>query len=134
MAVTRVRCRRPHRAILRKCRLGIGRNRLVGHPSIEIVGQGLGRGVAVLGLFGHGLQADGFQCFVEPGITLGRPWELPLLHGPQDNPDVFTLERRLAGQKAVERCAQTVNVGPRAQPVEVATGLFGAHVGRRPEG
>ena len=41
------------------------------------------------------------------------------------------LERRLAGQQAVERGAQAVDVGPRAQPVQLAPRLLGAHVGRR---
>ena len=43
------------------------------------------------------------------------------------------LERRLAGQQAVEGRAQAVDVRPRAQALEVALGLLGAHVGRRPQ-
>ena len=45
--------------------------------------------------------------------------------------DVVALEWRLAGQQTVECRAQAVDVRPRAQPVELAPGLLGAHVGRR---
>ena len=68
------------------------------------------------------------------GSTLPRRRELALLHRAQHRADVVALERRLAGQQAVERRAQAVDVGPRAEPVEVARGLLGAHVRRRAQG
>ena len=41
-------------------------------------------------------------------------------------------ERRVAGQQAVKGRAEAVDVGVRAEPIEIAGGLLGAHVGRRP--
>ena len=43
------------------------------------------------------------------------------------------LERRPAGQQAVERRAQAVDVGARPEAVQVPLGLLGAHVRRRPQ-
>lgn len=42
--------------------------------------------------------------------------------------------RRLARQDAVERRAQAVHIGRRAELVELALGLFGAHIGGRADG
>ena len=69
------------------------------------------------------LSSDGSSC-------AGRD-EVAGLDLAEDLADVLALERRLAGQQAVQRGAQRVDVGARAQPVEVAAGLLGAHVGRR---
>ena len=128
-AATAVRLRRAHRRAPGEG-LAPGRNRLVGHPAIQVVGQGLGRWVAVFELGGHGLEADGLQGLVERRIDQRRPCKLPLLHDTQNRPDVLPLKRRLTGQEAVEGGTQTVNVGPRAQPIQLARGLLRAHVSR----
>ena len=57
-------------------RLSPGRDRLVGHPAIQIVGQRPGRGVAILGLRRHGLQADGLQSLVERRLDAGTAVEI----------------------------------------------------------
>ena len=43
-------------------RLAIGGDRVVGEPSVDLVGQPGGRGVPVAGLLGHRLEADGLQA------------------------------------------------------------------------
>ena len=68
------------------------------------------------------------------GSTSRGAREVAGLHLAEDLADVVALERRLAGQQAVQRGAQRVDVGARAQPVEIAAGLLGAHVGRRAQG
>src|SRR5262249_3427020 len=52
---------------------------------------------------------------------------------PQPPPDSAPLQRRLAGQQAIQGRAEAVHVGPRPEPVDLAGGLLGAHVGRRPQ-
>ena len=64
-------------------------------------------------------------------VELPRRRELAPLHLAEHLADVVALERRPAGQQAVERRAQAVDVRPRPQAVEVAAGLLGAHVRRR---
>ena len=104
---------------------------LVGHPPLHIFGQGPRVRVAVLGLQRHRLQAGCLERPVDPRVNLpGRP-ELAPLHRPEHRADVVPLERRPAGQQAVERGPQAVNVAPRSQLLEVAAGLLGAHVSRR---
>ena len=112
--------------------LGVGGDRLVGEPAVEVVGQGSGRGVAVLGLQGHRLEADRFQGRVEPGGEGSRgrgnspAWTLR-----RSSPRVLAGERGAAGQEVVEGGAQAVDVAGRAEQVEPAGGLLGAHVGGR---
>src|SRR5208282_2678577 len=68
---------------------------------------------------------------VDRRVKLVRPGEFAALHLAQDLADVVTLEWRLPGQQAIERRAQRVDVRPRSEIVEIATGLLGAHVSRR---
>ena len=115
-------------------RLGPRRDRLVGHPPLDVVGQRPARGVAILGLQGHRLRADGFEGLVDRRVE--PPWrgELTPLDLAEDFADVVAFVRRLAGQEAEEGRAERVHVAPGAQPVEIAAGLLGAHVGRRAQG
>ncbi len=50
----------------------------------------------------------------------------------QDRPDVSAFVRGLAGQETVEGGSEAVDIRARAEPVELAAGLLGAHVGRGP--
>ena len=97
-------------AALPRQRLAPGRDRLVGHPPLDVLGQRPARGVAILGLERHRLQADGLQGRVDRRVELPRRRELAPLHLAEDLADVVALERRLAGQQAVERRAQAVDV------------------------
>ena len=57
----RVQCFRPQRASRSDGRVGTGGDRLVGQPVLDVRGQLQGRRVAVLGLQGQRLEADGLQ-------------------------------------------------------------------------
>ena len=46
---------------------------------------------------------------------------------------MIAAERQLAGQQLVEDHAQAVDVAAAVDPVALAAGLLGAHVGRRAE-
>src|SRR5262249_11554999 len=70
------------------------------------------------------LSIDRSSC---PGGAHSPRWALA---EPRAGPPV---ERGPAGQQAVQRGAQRVDVGPRPGPVEVAGRLLGAHVGGRPQ-
>ena len=59
------------------------------------------------------------------GIELARRREFAPLHGAEHVADVVALERRLAGQQAVERRTQAVDVRPRAQPIQLAPACSG---------
>ena len=56
------------------------------------------------------------RCRVDGGVELGGTWEFAPLHGDDHVGDVSSI-RRFAGQDAVERCPQTVDVAadPRVQ-------------------
>src|SRR5271166_2744959 len=93
--------------------LGVSRDRLVGQPELDVVGQGPGRSVAILWLQGHCLQADGFECFVDRRVELPGPGKLAFPDGAEHGAQVFALDWRLACQQAVEGGAQTVDVAGR---------------------
>ena len=112
--------------------LAPGGDRLVGRPSIHVVGQRPGRRIAVLRPQRHRLQADRLQRRVDRGVELPRRREVALADGA-DRAQVVCLDRRLAREQAIERRAQAIHVGPRADPLEVAGRLLGAHVGGRPQ-
>ena len=59
-----------------------------------------------------------------------RRRELALPDGAEHVAESF-LHRGPAGQQVVERRAQAVDVGPRAEVFQVSLGLLGAHVSRR---
>ena len=73
------------------------------------------------------------QIASSAGSMLGSSWR-----GGRNSPfctaritsTTSPVERRLAGQQAVERRPQAVDIRPRSQPFELALGLLGAHVSR----
>ena len=85
-------------------------HRLVGHPSLDVIGQGARRGVAIVGLGRHGLEADRLERLVDPGIKLAGRRELAAdaRHGGRG--EIIALGRRLAGEQAVEGRAQAVDI------------------------
>jgi hypothetical protein len=107
--------------------IAIGRNRLVGHPTLHILSQGAARRVAVFRLRRHRLRADRLQRQVDRRVKLTGPHELASLNLAEQLADVVSLKRWLTDQHAVQRRTQAIDVRPRTQPVEIAAGLLGAH-------
>ena len=100
-------------------RLAPGRDRLVGHPAIEVVGQRPAARHSGRRAGGHGLQADRLQRRVDARVELRGRRKSPRCTARITSP-IVALERRPAGQQAVERRAQAIDVRPRAQPIEFA--------------
>ena len=112
-------------------RLTPGGHGLVGHPPLDVVGQCLARRVPALWPQCHRLEADRLQRRVDRGVKRSGRRKFAPLHLAEHLADILTLERRPAGEQAVERRAQAVHVRPRSQPVQFAARLFRAHVGGR---
>ena len=74
-------------------RLAPGTDRLIGHPSFQVVGQCSARGVAVLGSGGHGLQAHGLRARSSAGRA-GRAAGIIPPARAEDRAHVVALERR----------------------------------------
>ena len=83
------------------------------------------------GSFCQALQADRLQVPVELGIDRTRPRRLLVQHLTHDLPGRVARERRLAGQRLVERRAQAVDVSRRRHRLGAAAGLLRRHVGGR---
>ena len=111
--------------------LGIGDDRLVGQPVLEVAGQLAHRVVAVGGLQGHRLQADRLERGRHRAADRPRRPEIALDHPLDHLRDLVAAEGDLAGEQLVERRAQAVDVAGGTHLVEVAAGLLGAHVRRR---
>jgi hypothetical protein len=111
-----------------------GGYRLVGRPPLNIFGQGSARRETVLGLGRHRLEADSLQRRVDRRVEVPGRFEVPPLDLAENLAEIIALERLAAGEKAIHRRAERVDVRPRPQPVEFAAGLFRAHVGRRAQG
>ena len=112
--------------------LAPGCHPLIGHPPFDVLGQRPGRRVAICFLQRHGLETDSFQGLIQRGIDLSWPDELAMLNLAEQLSDIVTNKWRFAGQQAIERRAQAVDIGPRPQMVQPSLGLLGAHVSRRP--
>ena len=98
----------------------------------EILGESLGRLVAVDGPLGHRLEADSLQV-VGDGVVDPAGWASLEPHDlfQQRLPGV-AVERTLAGQEFVKDDAEAEDVGSAVDEVTFASGLFRAHVGGRP--
>ena len=86
-----------------------GPNRLVGHPPLDVLGQRLAGAITVLKPHSHRPRQMAFT----PGRLTDRAAVAVGYHPsacPQPCADIVILDRRLAGQQAVERGAQAVDV------------------------
>ena len=110
--------------------VGVGFDGLVAEPSVDVFGQGQGRRVSAGGLGRHRLDADRLQGPGDFPVDLPR---LPVEPGG-DLARVAVGERGLAGQEVIERGPQAEDVGRRADLVDLAGGLLGAHVLQGPQG
>ncbi len=107
-----------------------GRDRLVGHPPLDILGQRPARVVTVLGPKRHGLEADRLPRFIDGGINTARWLKVAAPYGLQDLGHI-AFDRRLTREQAIQGRAQAVNIAPRSQRLQIALGLLWAHIGRR---
>ena len=113
-------------------RLAIGADRFVGQPPLDVPGEFRRRVVSVLGVECHRLEHDSLQGPWHLGLDL--PWrrEVASPDLPEHGDDLI-FERRPAGQEAVERRAEAVDVAQRAEQLQAALGLLRAHIGRSPD-
>ncbi len=118
----------PHRG-----RGAVDRDRLVGRPPLDVVGEAPTGTVAVLEPRCHCLEADRIERRVDGGVTLPGARELAAPDLAKHLADV-TLERRLACQDAIEGGAEAVDIRSLPEAIEVAGGLLGAHVGGSAQG
>ena len=116
-AMAHARCRRAHRADPLAPRLGAGRDRLVGQPVLDVVGQGPRRRVAIARAAAPSpcrqiASSAGGDC----RFDLARRRELPCARPcGAASAGRCSSNGALAGQQAVERRAQAVDVAGRPQ-------------------
>ena len=107
-------------------------DRLARQPAREVIGQGLGAGVAPLGLLFQALQADDLQVARDLRVALRRRLGRTCADLVEDL-DVSTAGvGGLAGQQGVQDCAQAIDVGGRREAPLHARRLLRRHVGRSP--
>ncbi len=101
-------------------------------PVPQIVRHVNGRGVTIRRSSCHGLETDAFQFLRDCVVDL--PWRANLGGGDllQHFGYRFSLERPATRQQFVKHDAQAENVAATINPMPLASGLFGTHVGRRP--
>ena len=100
-------------------RLAVGRDRLVGHPALDVLGQGPAGAIPVLGPQGHGLEADRLQRPVDRGSRARGGGKSPRWTRG-DHLDRIARERRFSGQEVIEGGPQAVDVAARTQVFQVA--------------
>ncbi len=76
------------------------------------------------------MQADRFEVPIDLGVERPRSRRLRVEHEPEGLADRAGRERRLAGQRLVERRPQAVDVGGCGQGLGAAARLLGGHVSR----
>ena len=107
-----------------------GLDRLVGQEPPQVLGQGIGRLVAVVGVLVDRLGDDRLQVPGNLGVDRSRPGRLLVLD-PLDQPQAIRrVVGRAEGQELVEGQAQGVEVGP---GVPLAPEPLGGHVAERAE-
>ncbi len=104
----------------------------VGQPGFELVGQVESRGISIPWVHCHRLQADCFERRINRTPQPPRGRENPAANSTQHVPHVAVREGVVSDQHAVENRPKAVDVARRANPVQVARGLLGAHITRRP--
>ena len=102
----------------------------VQHP-LEIVGELLGRGIAVLAALGHGLQNHRLQVGGDSWLDLPRGPGLVALDAAEEGRPLVAGKRRFQRQQLVQRRPQRVDVRAMVDQGHLARGLFGAHVADR---
>ena len=117
-------------------RLAIRGHRLAGEEGAQVGGEFTDVLVALILAMGHGLVHDGDQParqVAATGVVVDR---LPLRadHLGDGAAQIAALVGRGGGQHLVEHDAEAVDVRAMVDAVELAAGLFGAHVGRRADG
>ena len=108
-----------------------GQERLIIKKALEIVGELLGRGVALGGVLGDRLERDGFQLNRDRLIdACRRPW---LFEGDlaKNLLAIAPAIGRLQGKQLVERDAERINVGTVIDDDALGKRLFGTHVAKR---
>ncbi len=111
--------------------LPIRLDRFIGKPVLQVRRQSLRGRVPGLGLQSHRFHTDGFQGGRNLGIHLARRLEAALANLDEDLKDIFAAKRGDSGQQGVESGPQTVDIAGRSQLIQLAHGLFRAHVSRR---
>ncbi len=111
---------------------GAGVDRLPVQEALQVVGQGLGAGVAAGRVLLEALQADRLQVRAGVRVEQGGADRLGLAHQDERLDGVLAAERRAARQQVVEDGAQAVHVGGGGQ-APVGQRLLGRHVAGRAE-
>ena len=111
-----------------------GVNRTSGEDAAKIVTQGSGIGVAIVGRLRQAVSDDGPEISIDITVDIHRRTRQRLDDVAQRDRNA---RRDVVGKhtecQSIEHHAQRVDVGPRIDAGGVATRLFGAHVGNRPE-
>jgi len=101
---------------------------LVVQPTLDVVGHGPRRGVAVGWLQRHRLEANRLQCGGHVGIDSAWWRKVPLANPRGGFQDVRIGEWRLTGEQTIKRRPKAVNVGGRSKFVDPPRCLLRAHV------
>jgi len=108
------------------------RRRLPFQDVAQVVGQLLGRGIAILPAFGHRLQDDRLQVGRDLRLPLPQPHGVLLFDLTHQPRSVLAGQRRPQRQQLVQRDSQRVDVRPLVDQRGVPQGLLGTHVAQRP--
>ncbi len=107
---------------------GRARYRAVLQPGAQILGHGLGTGVALPWVLFQALQADHLQVARHAGVEFPRRRGRLFLDLRQRVDHAVAGEGGLAGQKRVEDRSQSIDVGGGGDRPAAADGLLGRHV------
>ena len=108
-----------------------GDDRLAVENALQIVGEILRRGVAIVAAFRHAFHNDGLQVRRQLGLQKPRRARVLPLDVPQQGLSLIARNGRLQRQQLVERGAQGIDVRAMVDQGHLAAGLLGAHVAHR---
>ena len=112
----------------------VGGRATVGLPSknaLEIVGEFLGRGIAIVAPLRHGFQDHGLEVGGNLWLELSRGPRLVALDVPEQGRPLLARKRRLQRQQLVECRPQRINVRAMVDQGRLPQRLFGTHVTHR---